>query len=279
MDRWEATAAPDHIALQLDWKKPGVRQRILFVDVARSQPNITSNWPLISPQVGPAQPEVWQLTIPAGLRSTVPAEHPLAASLSTWMQGKLGENDAPVFQALAGATIPVIPLKTVALAEARIESAKFSSELAAGGGMLTDASLEIAATEKTTVDLQFEKDTRIISCRVAGERQNPVDLGEGRIQLSLPANKGRIAVELTFSQQLPAFDPASGQVRLTMPQTPLLTKVASWAIRLPDGLSLSAFDGSVAADATGGTGGLRFRQELYRDTAPLAVLFYQKKIK
>ncbi len=279
LERWEATAAQDHIALQLDWKKPGTRQRILFVDVARSQPNITANWPLISPQTGQPQPEVWQLTIPAGLRTTVPAEHPLVASLSTWMQGKLTENDASVFQALAGVNIPVTPLKTVALAEARIDSAKFSSELAAGGGMLSDATLEIAATEKTTVDLQFEKDTRIISCRVAGQRQNPVDLGDGRIQLSLPAARDRISVELTFSQQLAAFDPASGQVRLTMPLTSLLTKTASWRIRLPDGLSLSAFDGSVVADASGAGGELRFRQELYRDTAPLAILFYQKKIK
>ncbi len=279
LDRWEATAAQDHIALQLDWKKPGARQRILFVDVARSQPNIMANWPLNSPQTGQPQPEVWQLTIPSGLRTTVPAEHPLAASLSTWMQEKLTGNDAPVFQALAGVNIPVTPLKTIALAEARIEAARFSSELAAGGGMLSDATLEIAATEKTTVDLQFEKDTRIISCRVAGQRQNPLDLGDGRIQLSLPAARDRISVELTFSQQLVAFDPASGQVRLTMPQTPLLTKTASWRVRLPDGLSLSAFDGSVVADASGASGELHFQQELYRDTAPLAILFYQKKIK
>ena len=281
LEKWESSTADNQIALQLHWKKPGVRQRILLVNVARTQPDIVGSWPLVSPQIaGQAAPvEVWQLTTPPGLRARVPAEQPLAASLSNWMQGRMKENDATVFQAAAGAQIPVEALKTVALAQARIDSAKFSSELATGGGMLSEATLEIFTTDKTTIDLQFPKDTRILSCRVAGQRQDPVDLGDGRIQLSLPGAGGRVPVELSFSQQLTAFDPASGQVRLTMPLTSLLTKLATWTIRLPAGLSLSAFDGSVAAEPSGAPGEIRFRQELYRDTAPLAVLFYQKKIK
>lgn len=280
LEKWTSLAEKELTSLVLTWKKAGLRQRVFLVNLALTLPNIIGKWPLVSPQVPNhlSQSEIWQLTTPPGLQQAVSGARPLVASLSPWMRGKLADNDAPAFQAPVGSEIEITPLKTIVLAQARIEVARFSSELAVGGGMLTDARLEIATSEKTTVDLQFEKEARIISCRVAGQRQDPVDLGEGRIQLRIPVAE-RALVELTFSQQLPAFDPASGKVRLTMPLTSLLTKAASWGIKLPPGLSLSAFDGSVIADSTGSNGELRFHQELYRDTSPLVVLFYQKKIK
>ena len=268
--------------LELIWKKSGLRQRVVNVLFALEHPDILAPWPLIGAVSASSNslPGLWHLQIPAGIEPRLPQERPLAASLSDWMRELAARDVGAVFPAKPGSAITMDEVRTVVLSDAQVAAADFRTELALGGGMLTEARFELAGNNQAGMILQLEPEARLLACRVDGVVVSPIDLGKGRIRIvPLSTDKTSSVVELTLSQQMAPFNPASGQIRIELPSTPLLTKSTTWSIRLPQEIALSAFDGSVSAGASTGKGEIRFQQQLYRDTSPVVTLFYQKKMK
>lgn len=279
LEKWNVTSTQ---RLAVFWKKSVSRQRVVTISYALEHPDILMPWPLPGVQASSRAgfPGVWHLRVPVGVEAQLPSAQPLVASLSDWMRELPAVELASVFLAEEGTRVAVAEVRTIALSDAQVAAAHFRTELAMGGGMLTEARFEMVGNSQTGLILQIDPEARLLSCRVNDVLQAPVDLGEGRIRVMPAVNEERnLIVELTLSQQVAAFNPASGQVKLTMPSSPLLTKSALWTVRLPAELSLSAFDGSVSSGKPANQGEISFRQELYRESAPVVTLFYQKKIK
>jgi hypothetical protein len=73
------------------------------------------------------------------------------------------------------------------------------------------------------------------AAKVGAEPVSPVDLGDGLLEINLPARGGTSKIECAFTRRTPALDPVEGTLSLALPKTPLCINSLAWGIELPAG--------------------------------------------
>ena len=300
LDRWRAERTPDNGRRQLavTWKTPDLLRRELFVDYELPQPTPEGDWPLSTPTPIASDGEV-TATAPAANAPTYTLAPPDGMefadaapgdgrSLPRWLAEALGSSpfvtvrtaaDAPAFT--RARRLPLVPT-----APATVEEAGFKTRLVADGATLTEASLSVRHDGPLPLVISLPPGAALLACAVDDRETGPVDRGQGRVELALPAavagGKTLTRVSFTCTGRVAApLAPVAGQVALALPQTDLFTQVLRWDLQIPDAYELTALDGNVeltsARGAADPVSGIHLRKELLKGERPAVELFYQKK--
>jgi hypothetical protein len=117
----------------------------------------------------------------------------------------------------------------------------------------------------------------LLTCEVAGQAVAPVNCGENKLEINLPAAAQKTTISCSFTGRINVLDPVGGTLDLSLPQTPLFIKALTWSIELParyqaetNGNLVRVIDPRVPASQ------LILQKNLCRDEQPLIHIFYQR---
>ncbi len=289
LDRWRVERSPDGPRrLLVAWKTPDLLRRELFVDYELPQPTPEGDWPLVVPRTVPSPSETpaaaYTLALPEGLEfpGAVPGD---PRTVPRWLMAPL-ENRPFVTLRHPGETVAhARRLPRVPTAPATVDEAEYRTRLVADGATLTEARLAVRHDGPFTFTVALPAGAALLACAVNGRETPPVDRGDGRLEVALPAAApaSGAVTRVTFSctgRTAAPLQPVAGQVALTLPQTDLFTQTLRWNLQIPDAYELTALDGNVelapavkdAADPA-----IHLRKELLKGERPAAELFYQKR--
>ncbi|MEM9235532.1 MAG: hypothetical protein AAGB14_02055 [Verrucomicrobiota bacterium] len=169
----------------------------------------------------------------------------------------------------------------VATADAMIGEASWFLMLEADGSMLMEGQLEIMHSLPQGVRFELPDGMKLLKCRVAGRSVDPVNRGEGVIEVAVPASDSKQAcgVNLSFTGKLDSLDPLEGSLALALPRTPTFIRTLDWLIQMPAGYT-SETSGNLARERRSGKdpeGSIRLRKRLCRDERPEVQVFYQSR--
>jgi hypothetical protein len=212
-----------------------------------------------------------------GLSGAITPES-VAAGLSKYLDG------TPIRMLEGGASIEVgvRRLAVVATEDAVISEVGWFLSMEPDGSMLLEGAIHVDHGTAQGVELDTPKGMSLLACQAAGQQVDPVNLGEGRIEVAVPvpAKKGSATViTVSFTGKGPAFDPLEGTLALELPQTPLFIRSLSWRIDLPVGYTAEV-NGNLSREARSGSdtaSSIRLRKKLCRDERPEVRVFYQSR--
>jgi hypothetical protein len=176
------------------------------------------------------------------------------------------------------AEIGVTLVPVAETAEGVITKADWSLKIEPDGAMLATGLLAI--DHKGPFDLEFDTPAgmKLLSCDIAGQRLTPVDLGGGRIRLSLPANGTITSVVISFTGRGTALDPVEGTLELALPETPAFIHALAWALELPAGYQAETHGNLKRSSTTDKASASRIHltKNLCRGERPEVRVFYQR---
>lgn len=285
---WSQTRADDgHRSLRIRWKTRDVLDRELTLTYAVPQSSLAEQWMLQAPS-SPEDKDARHLyaIVPAdglelkgdALRAAVESRR-----LPDWMRAEIG--GAAFVTAEAGARLALQThwLPTIATAEAIVTESKATLRLVADGATQTALSYMIKHQAPLAWRLELPAKVDLLSCTVGNVAAQPVQRGDGVIELALPAPaSGTTTVTLVYTDKLNPLDPVSGDVALELPRTPLFIEHLEWSITMPAAFEITAIDGNVSvaespADPTGGVRPIALRKDFCRAERPAVSLFYQRR--
>ena len=188
-------------------------------------------------------------------------------------------NGEPCFQleATSAVDLTVNPLPLVATAEATVSEALWLVKVEPDGALLVEGSMNFEHRGLLGVLLEVPPTMTLLSCDVGGQAVTPVNLGEGKLEINLPATGGKTRVSCTFTGKIAVLDPVEGTFALTLPKTPLFIRTLTWKIDLPRGYQAETHGNLVrASESNDPPSRLTLRKNLCRDERPETNVFYQR---
>ncbi|MEI8341384.1 MAG: hypothetical protein WCH43_07625, partial [Verrucomicrobiota bacterium] len=178
----------------------------------------------------------------------------------------------------SGGELEVRWLPLVATTPAVIDSAQSLMHVVADGALLNEITYSIRHDGPLNWQLHLSVGSQLLTCTVNGHAVNPVDRGEGVIELALEAVSGKSVTEVKISTiaRKEAFKPVSGQIELELPRTELLIQKLDWELQIPASYEPAAFEGNVESVPSTRGGKILLRKELCKNEQPVVRLFYQK---
>ena len=236
---------------------------------------------------------VWHLQTPGGEGTRtrfIIEDSPLLAYAADGLTGALTSQGLPIplAEVLAGGTchylegaasadLTVTSNPVAATAEGVVTSAEWTLKIEPDGAMLATG----AMTVEHKNSLGFEFDTpdgmKLLACEVAGKAVSPVDLGAGRLMVTLlpPGENSRISC--SFTGRATALDPVEGTMKLSLPIIPLFIHSLLWSIDLPPGYQAETHGNLTRVSTTSGPPSrIALRKNLCRDERPEIQVFYQR---
>jgi hypothetical protein len=271
---------PDSRHIALEWRTPDHPQR-QFEVVYELPQTLEGEWKLRAPEVvgGTTLPPIFAVSAEAAVGLTTPnqAEAPqpprwLAERIATLANAVVTRNDT-----IAAKLLPVVEV-----APAIVEEAAFSTRIVSDGSLITEQTYQVRTHAALSWTVQLPDKSELLSCAIDGQRTNPIDRGNGTLELPIPpGTDGKPArISLAYTSRAAAFQPVCGRVKVELPRTPLLINVVEWDLAIPAEYEVAALEGNVAA-APGakpreGSTVVHLKKELCRNERPAVDLFYQK---
>ncbi len=143
--------------------------------------------------------------------------------------------------------------------------------------MLVEGVMNVEHRGMLGVTLDVPPGMTLLSCQVGGQSATPVNLGEGKIEVSLPASGDKTRVSFAFTGRAAAMDPVEGTLALALPKTPLFIRALTWKIELPRGYQAETHGNLLrSAEPNEPPSRLTLRKNLCRDERPETNVFYQR---
>lgn len=180
-------------------------------------------------------------------------------------------------EAVTTAEISATAIPVVATEEGVIKLAEWSLKIEPDGSMLATGALNIE--HKGPLDFIFDtpENMKLLSCELRGSPVSPIDLGEGRLKISLPSANTESLVYCSFTSAGNALDPVSGTLKLALPQTPLFQHSLLWHIDLPLGYQAETHGNLTRLSSAGAAASrISLRKNLCRNERPEVQVFYQR---
>jgi hypothetical protein len=267
--------------LQLDWKTRGLLERELEISYQLPRRPLDKIWKLQAPFVTGKDLTQTRFIITASTEYSYTAEglvgpfppKGLPSSFTDDLKG------APHYQLETAtmADLAVQPLPLVATAEATISEASWTVKLEPDGAMLVEGAINLEHRGRYAVVLDIPTGLTLLACEVAGQAVPPVNVGEGKLEINLPAAGPRTTITCSFTGRASSLDPVAGTLDLSLPQTPLFIRALTWTVQLPanyqaetNGNLVRVIDPSVPASR------LLLKKNLCRDERPEIHIFYQR---
>ena len=267
------------LALALTWKSRGVLDRNL---------SITYRMPLRPLDI------VWRLQTPGSDADTrtrfIIATSPFLDYAADGLSGPLTPKGlpAPLVETLAGATyrqleaaaavdLTATPVPVAATDEGVVKQADWTLKIEPDGAMLATGVIVIEHKGPLGVVLEVPDGMKLLSSELDGKPVAPVDLGEGRLKVTLPARDGISRFGCAFTRADEPLDPVEGTLALELPRTPLFIHALEWKIELPAIYQAETHGNLKRVPSPGGNPSLvTLRKNLCRDEGPETRLFYQR---
>ena len=268
-------------ALQIEWKTRGLLEREISISYLLSQRPLDRSWKLQAPS-GPGEDSTHSRFIILGSPELSYAAAGLSGPFSPkGLPGSLTEElkgeACYLLDAAATAELTVTPLPVVATAEATISEAVWAVKLESDGAMLVEGAMSLEHRGALGFTLEVPPGMTLLACDVGGQAATPVNLGEGKLELTLPAAGVKTRVACSFTGRTTALDPVEGTLELALPKTPLFIRALTWRIDLPRGYQAETHGNLVrAADPGDSSSRLTLRKNLCRDERPATAVFYQR---
>jgi hypothetical protein len=269
------------LGLQIEWKTRGQLERELVVSYQLPRRPLDRIWKLSAP-AGPGEGSTLtrfiivgspELTYSAdGLTGPFPPKGLPAGFMET-----LSGANCYQLEAAGAVDLTVNPLPVVATAEATVGEAVWSVKLEPDGAMLVEGVMNVEHRGMIGVMLDVPPGMTLLSCEVGGQSATPVNLGEGKLEVSLPASGSKNRVSFAFTGRTAAVDPVEGTLALTLPKTPLFIRALTWRIELPRGYQAETHGNLLrTAEPNEPPSRLTLRKNLCRDERPETNVFYQR---
>jgi hypothetical protein len=269
------------LGMQLEWKTRGLLEREVAITYQMPRRPLDRTWKLQSPS-GPGADSTRTRFIVVGSPGLSYAADGLAGpftakSLPSGFSQDLGGVFCYQLEASTSADLTVNPLPVVATSEATVGEAAWSLKLEPDGAMLLEGTLDVEHRGAPGVTLDVPPGMTLLSCQVGNIPARPVNLGEGKLEISLPAGGEKTRIACSFTGRAAALDPVEGTLALALPKTPLFIRVLSWKIELPRGYQAETHGNLLrATEPNDPPSRLTLRKNLCRDERPETNLFYQR---
>jgi hypothetical protein len=181
-------------------------------------------------------------------------------------------------EASSTAELSVTPIPVAATAEGVATEALWSLKIEPDGAMLTSGSILIEHKGLLGFVFDTPEGMKLLSCELDGNPVSPVDLGDGRLKVELPAQGEKSKLSCSFTGRSTPLDPVAGTVKLSLPKLPLFIHSLSWTLDLPGGYQAET-QGNLtrSANASGQPSSrITLRKNLCRDERPEIHVFYQR---
>ncbi|MFZ9937096.1 MAG: hypothetical protein ACO3JG_08520 [Luteolibacter sp.] len=267
------------LALALTWKTRGILDRKLSISYRMPLRPLDTAWRLHAP--GGDEETRTRFTI---------ATSPFLDYAADGLSGPLTPKGLPepLAETLAGATcrqleaaaaadLTVTPVPVAATDEGVVKMADWTFRIEPDGAMLATGVLVIEHKGPLGLVLDVPDGMKLLSSELEGQPVSPVDLGGGRLKVTLPAREGISRFGCAFTRADEPLDPVEGTLALELPRTPLFIHALEWKIELPAIYQAETHGNLKRVPSPGGNHSLvALRKNLCRDERPETRLFYQR---
>ncbi|MEO8614289.1 MAG: hypothetical protein ABI600_04050 [Luteolibacter sp.] len=235
---------------------------------------------------------IWHLQVPGGEGTRtrfIIATSPLLAYAADGLTSPLAAQGLPVslarllaggtyrhLEAAAAADLSVTPIPVAATAEGVVTTAEWALKIEPDGAMLATGVLNIE--HKSSLEFVFDTPPgmKLLSCDVAGKAIPPVDLGQGVLKVTLPAQGDGSTLTCSFTGHTEALDPVEGTVSLSLPKVPLFIHSLLWRLDLPTGYQAETHGNLTRITSGEAATRITLKKNLCRDERPEVQVFYQR---
>jgi hypothetical protein len=269
------------LSLQLDWKTRGLLEREVFIFYQLPRRPLDRLWKLQAPSVSGGDETRTRFIVVAAPDLSYQAEK-LAGPFQPKglpMEITADLKGVSCFQLEGAATeeLSVNPLPLVATADATIGEALWTAKLEPDGAMLVEGTMAVEHRGTLGMILDVPPGMTLLACHAGGNAVAPVNRGEGKLEINLPANEAKTLVSCSFTGRVQALDPMEGTLELDLPNTPLFIRALTWKIDLPRDYQAETHGNLVrVADAGDTPAKMTLRKNLCRNERPQTAVFYQR---
>lgn len=269
------------LGLQIEWKTRGLLEREVSISYLLPRRPLDRSWKLQAPSA-PGEDSTRTRFIILGSPELSYAAEGLSGPFSPkglpgTLTGELKGEACYLLDAPTTADLTVTPLPVVATAEATISESVWAVKLEPDGAMLVEGAMTLEHRGALGLTLEVPEGMTLLACDVGGQAATPVKLGEGKLEVTLPAAGQKTRVSCSFTGRTAALDPVEGTLELALPKTPLFIRALTWRIDLPRGYQAETHGNLIrSADAGDPPSRLTLRKNLCRDERPATAVFYQR---
>lgn len=269
------------LSLQLEWKTRGQLEREVMISYQLPRRPLDRMWKL-HPPAGPGEDSTLHRFIIVAVPELTYAAEGLVGPFSPkglpagFMERLEGVNCYQL-EAAGAVELTVNPLPVVATAEATVSEAAWSLKLEPDGAMFLEGVMNVEHRGTVGIPLEIPQGLTLLSCEVGGRSLTPVSLGEGKLQISVPASSEKTKIFFTFTGRVAVVDPVEGTLALALPRTPVFIRALTWKIELPRGYQAETHGNLLRlAEPNEAPSRLTLRKNLCRDERPETQIFYQR---
>lgn len=273
LSNWSASKT-----LRINWKTRRLLSREFVLDYEIPQPAMAGKWKLQAPRLSGSGQEsseaLFAVVGEQGMEMRAVGTPP--SRLPRWLAQCSSKENLVLVGAEGGLEVKWLPI--VPTSPAVIDSARSQMCVVSDGALQNNMTFSIRNEAPLNWKLHLPAGSELLSCLVNGAAVNPVDRGEGVIELALNGGTGRSGTEVKISLMAhkSAFKPVTGQIELELPLTELLIQKLEWELQIPASYELAAIEGNVDSLPSAKAGLILLRKELCKNEHPVVRLFYQK---
>jgi len=288
--------------LELLWADADRAEREFVVVFELAQSPLASQWTMPLPQSEPPAESAALAVIGVNEGLEISGEDVRAASASAglprWMMEATAGGDFVSLDLAATRSVDIRWLPRVNTAPAVIAEARAVTRVVADGAILNHSEYTIEHEAPLNWTVSLPADSELLTAFVNDVATRPIQRDASTLELQLPTpetspeKKSQSVVRLTYAASVDGFDPVTGSVALSLPETPLFVHRLLWDVQIPDGYETSAIDGNIAIDTdrerchlNGKSDGksddaraIQLRKELIRNEAPRVEIFYRSTL-
>jgi hypothetical protein len=281
LSSWRADDSGKEVrVVALQWRTPGVFNR--KIDIVYELPQRLDNeWQLFAPQAADGKISPPTFAVAGGSEIELAAAEQIPSPQAPrWLSGKLSGIPNVIVTRQDKITAKLLPV--VEVAPAIVECAQFHTRIVADGSSIDEQTYVIRARSSMVWPIELPDKSELLSCAVNDRRTNPVNRGNGILEIPIAAEtEGRpVRISLSYTSRNSPFQPVSGRLRVELPKTPLLINSLTWDLAIPADYEVAAFEGNLTpiggAPEREGSTVVRLKKELCRNERPGIELFYQK---
>lgn len=201
-----------------------------------------------------------------------------AVPLSDWMRSQIKGREFSLIRADGTARVNVQWLPLAEPANLIGRQAKFQTRIVSDGSTLTEAAMELECESSARWVFQLPPSAKLLRCAVNGHAVRPVRRDSALELLIDPASRDeKTTVTFSYTDNLPALDPVSGGVTITLPETKVFVHKLEWSLEIPAGYEVAGIESNAEVLPSNKKGRLELGRELVDGTPVVAELFYSKR--
>jgi len=265
-------------AMSLVWKTRGILDRQVMISYRMPVRPLDPTWRLQAPGGEGTRTRFIIASSPLLAYAAEGLSEPLAPQgLPAALAESLNGMNCRHLEAGTSADLKVDAIPVAATDEGVVRESEWSVKIEPDGSMLATGVMVIEHKGPLGFVFDTPGGMKLLSCELDGRPVSPVDLGGGRLKVTLPPQGETSRLACAFTRKEEALDPVEGTLVLFLPQTPLFIHTLQWRIELPDGYQAETHGNLTRVPVSGAPPSrIALRKNLCRDERPEVHVFYHR---